>query len=174
MSSQVTGILTVLENLLAWSKLKLFETDLIPVPVFVNIKELFTEQTDFFIPNAVNKHIQIRNEVPDDLIVRCDEYILGTIFRNAIANAMNNSVPAELVILSADKTGADLVCSIKNKCSQVSFENFQSSFTNATVQSGSHGLGLVLIKEFARIINAVVTLSYTGNWAKMNISLRHI
>ncbi len=172
MSSQIIGLLNILENLLAWSKLKLFDTELIPLPARVNLHELFTEQADFFIPDSVKKNIQILNETPEDLYFPCDEYILGTILRNSIGNAMNNAETGKPVILMAQyKMDNACSCMVQNVCSQVNFEHFQRAFNNATIQSGGHGLGLVLIKEFARIINASVSLAYADGRAIMNISL---
>ena len=65
----------------------------------------------------------------------------------------------------------EFCCSIKNACNKNSFDNFLSAFNSATIKSGSHGLGLILIKEFSRIINASVSLDYTDGWARMQILL---
>ena len=174
MSSQITGLLNVLENLLAWSKLKLLDTDMVPVPVNVNILELYTEQTDFFVSASATNKVTIINNTPENLTVHCDEYILGTILRNAIGNAMNNVQKGKSVILSAERTAENrFCCSVKNLCSKDAFEWFQSAFRNATVQSGNHGLGLLLIKDFARIINASINLAYQEGWAIMNISIQN-
>ena len=143
----------------------------IPMPVLININTLYDDLTVFFVGTIVAKNIQVTNESEDGLRLYCDENILRTMLRNAIGNAINHSSTGEKIILSATKTDDDFICTIKNQCSQSNFERFEYAFKNAGVQSGSHGLGLVLIKEFVDKIQASAQILYAADWVTMRISI---
>ena len=88
------------------------------MPTDVNIYDLYKEQADFFVTDSLKKNIAIVNQTPENLSFRCDDYILGTILRNAISNAMNHVQPGEAVVLSAEQKDGHRILLQYQKCMQ--------------------------------------------------------
>ncbi|MES2774658.1 MAG: tetratricopeptide repeat-containing sensor histidine kinase [Bacteroidota bacterium] len=169
MSSHTIKLLDTLEDLLVWSKTQMDR--FVPMPVLLDVRELYDELISFFSASSVAKNVPLINEAMPGLALRCDENILRTMLRNAISNAISHAPSGTSVVLTSENKNAVIVCLVKNQCSPESFKAYKQAFENVGVQSGSHGLGLVMIKEFAAKVDAVVTLEFDNGWASMKLSL---
>ena len=168
MSEQTVRLLDTLEELLIWSKSQM--DGFTVQPVKINIQYFFEDLKKFYSTAAIAKNITIINEAARDTIIRTDENLLKTIFRNAISNAIANTTNGSTIQLTAQPTDNSTIClTIINPCDEEPFRKFKSSFDEAIVKSGAYGLGVVLMKEFAQKLGAHINLSYTGGSA--NVSL---
>lgn len=89
----------LLENLLTWSRLQrniiaYHPKHLLLFAIVKNTCELFAE-------HAKQKHIRLNNATPQTIIVHSDGFMLETIFRNLISNALKFTSPDGMVSISA-------------------------------------------------------------------------
>ena len=89
----------LLENLLTWSRLQrniiaYHPKHLLLSVIVANTCELFAEHTK-------QKQIRLNNETPQAIIVHSDEFMLETIFRNLISNALKFTSSGGMVSISA-------------------------------------------------------------------------
>ncbi len=143
----------LLENLLIWSRIQGDSIRFEPANILLN--QLVAENIDLFQANAEQKHIKISVHIPENLKIYADNYMLGTVIRNLLGNAIkftgNNgkiSILAKIeddnVIVEISDTGIGINEEDMKKLFQIE-HNFQLIGTNG--EKGS-GLGLILCKEF--------------------------
>ncbi len=173
MSEQTVRLLDTLEELLIWSKSQM--DGFTVQPVKVNVRYFFEDLKEFYSTAAIAKNITIINEAARDTIIRTDENLLKTIFRNAISNAIANTTNGSTIQLTAQPTDNSTIClAVINPCDEEPFRKFKSSFDEAVVKSGAYGLGVVLMKEFAQKLGAHMDLSYTGGSANVSLCVPHV
>jgi signal transduction histidine kinase len=143
----------LVENLLDWSKStsEVNFTD-------VKVKNLVLEVCSLFEGNALDKNIELKCGIGDDIKVKADQAMLKFTMRNLINNAIkfteNGQVTIDLeklnnnqVILKVTDTGVgiadDLLERIKMEDKKVT--------TKGTKSEKGTGLGLQLIREFLSI-----------------------
>lgn len=169
MSEQTIHLLDTLEDLLMWSKSQMERFELFPSKNY--LPDVYEELKSFYAVMAASKNVTINNTAAESTTVFCDENILKTLLRNALANAINNAPPYTTVTIATLEKDNLVQCQMKNQCSEAGFVAFKNSFENAGIQSQSHGFGLILIKEFAQKINAPVNLFYENGEAVISISI---
>lgn len=167
MSGHTVQLLDTLEDLLVWSKSQM--EGFVLQPVKINLYSLCEELQHFYTGAAQAKNVSLVNDAAA-VQIRTDENILKTMLRNAISNAIAHTGAGNAVTLTAESIGDDkAMITVKNPCSETDFDRFKNSFENAAIKSNTHGLGIVLMKEFAQKINARITLSYEHNHAVLKV-----
>lgn len=143
----------LLENLLSWSRiqtgrLKYSPTDFLIVDVIRNVVELYKLNID-------EKKIAINIEVNESAIVRADRFMLETILRNLISNAIKFTNPGGSINILAHQVEGVLRVSISDSGIGISAEDIPKLFrietsytTQGTNREMGTGLGLILCKEF--------------------------
>lgn len=154
LSSSAKSTFNLLENLLNWAKMNqgmlAYKPTLIPLKTFASI------HLEAMQDMANNKEIKTSNNIPNDLLVFADEYMLQTIIRNFIINAIKFTPKGGEVSISARETeNKDIEISIIDNGVGMNKETIDSLFIldNQTRRAGtenepSSGLGLILCKEF--------------------------
>ena len=144
----------LLENLLHWSCL---QTGRIAFdPVQCNFLELVNEVIDFLKIYYSKKSISIHVAVNPNLNLHADYYMLETILRNLISNAIKYSHEKGTIRISAIKTDDYVEVSIGDEGVGISKENLDKLFddynytTLGTDKEKGTGLGLILCKEFVK------------------------
>jgi signal transduction histidine kinase len=171
MSEQTVRLLDTLEELLIWSKSQMdgFKVQ----PVKLNVKYFFEDLKEFYSHSADAKNIKIVNNTAKEMVIRTDENLLKTIFRNAISNAIANTPHNQTIHLGAAFIDDNNVCiSVANPCMKSEFQKFKTSFDDAVVKSGAYGLGIVLMKEFAEKLHGKLELSYAKDHATLNLCMQ--
>ena len=84
--NSATQVFKLLENLLDWSLLQMDRMEFEIGPVAV--EDIITENLNLFQPTAEEKSISLNAECQEHLIVMADNYMLDTIIRNLIHNAI--------------------------------------------------------------------------------------
>lgn len=143
----------LLENLLNWSLVQQSHIDFQPGPIVVNqvvsdILALMTEKVD-------SKKITVENLISENLIVRADENMVKTIFRNLISNALKFTAKNGTIQISARPGEEEIEFTVKDSGTGISKENIAKIFNAGSTfsQRGTEnergtGLGLALCKEF--------------------------
>lgn len=150
----------LLENLLDWSKSQEGILKFQPEPI--NISLLFKEIVEYYKQQAENKSIDLIVKVKENLIIYADKYMLSTVLRNLISNAIKFTSENGQVIISAreivDKENfGEKVLEVSVADSGVGMEkdrleklfNLEGNYsTKGTGGETGTGLGLILCKEF--------------------------
>lgn len=154
MRNSATNIYGLLENLLEWSRL---EQGLIPFnPGKVQLSSVVEEGLSMALESAKIKKIEITIDVPDFIYVFADRYLLKSVFRNLMSNAIKFTPKEGSVKFTAKIDGEKTVkISIKDYGIGMNSEMVDNLFlfngrTNRTGTAGepSAGLGLIICREF--------------------------
>lgn len=98
------------------------------------------------------KHINIDNQVPDDLIVHADRNVVGVVLRNLVSNAVKFSYEGGSVIISTHDEGTRCWLSVKDNGMGISPAKMQQIFqftvrsSKGTAGEMGTGLGLYVSK----------------------------
>lgn len=145
----------LLENLLAWAKMK--QGAMSFEPVTINLQE-FTEIliNSVHYTNSSEKGIKIFNQIDPDLKIIADDHMLQVILGNLISNAVKFShMGQEVKILSSASANGKVTISVEDngigmdkKLIQNLFKLDKKTGRKGTIGESSSGLGLILCKEF--------------------------
>ncbi|HEX3010273.1 MAG TPA: PAS domain S-box protein [Bacteroidales bacterium] len=149
-------IYLLLENLLDWARSQGRKIDYFPQNI--SLQKLVTDVSELLSNSAYSKNIEIVNRIPPDTRLVADEYMLKTILRNLIGNAIKfthdgGEVKVETTkdtkaqSISITDTGVGMEQSLIN-----SIFSLDLNITKAgTKGEKGTGLGLLLCKEFVEI-----------------------
>ncbi|MDO9065456.1 MAG: HAMP domain-containing sensor histidine kinase, partial [Chloroflexota bacterium] len=154
MKTSSTNILSLLENLLEWSRLRRDVMDFFPEKL--NLKKKIEACIDVLSESAREKQIVIAISIPDELEVLADNHMFDTIIRNLISNTIKFTTVGGNVSITADfnsdhsievkvsDSGIGMTPELKNKLFLIS----EKTSRPGTEGEMSTGLGLLLVKEF--------------------------
>ena len=154
MRDSITNVYGMLENLLEWSRMQRGMISFDPAPMLL-LPSISLEMKSA-MESADKKDITIHNTVPEDLMVFADQYLLGSILRNLISNAVKFTPKGEQIFIAAKPIPDGWIeISIKDKGIGMNQEMADNLFRlevstnrNGTDGEPSTGLGLILCKEF--------------------------
>ncbi|WP_020594295.1 sensor histidine kinase [Kiloniella laminariae] len=147
--SRVYGLLN---NLLAWSRLQMLESS--PDPENVSLKELVKESIDIVRPQALEKNINLENQV-EGTTVFADRNMVLTVLRNLLTNAVKFTHEGGRIEVSVDSSGNNMyeiiVCDngVGMTPEQIGkvFSLDEKTSTRGTSGEPGTGLGLPLCKD---------------------------
>lgn len=148
----------LLENLLEWSRIQQGKIEYNPEIISLH----YIVQSNFAIQNEVakQKEIKIYNNVSDNLTVYSDVFMLNTILRNLMSNAIKFTPRGGTVTISAERTYDNkTLVYVKDTGVGMSSETLKKLFkidesvkSLGTEKEPSTGLGLLLCKEFVEML----------------------
>jgi PAS domain S-box-containing protein len=154
MSKSATNLYLLLENLLEWSRI---QQGAVPFnPEVIQLGLVFGEIIDVIHESAKSKEIEIATDIPAESGVFADPYMLQTVIRNLVSNAIKFTPKGGKVSLLAKvATDHSVEISIQDTgigMSQTLIENLfridVQTNRKGTEGEPSTGLGLLLCKEF--------------------------
>ena len=142
----------LLENLLIWSGSQTGSFKF--SPEVVSIKNSVSENIKLVVNQALVKNINVLNEV-DKKDVLADKYMIDTVIRNLLTNAIKFTHPdGEIRVSSFEKENKIEICVADNGIG-IEKEDIDKLFridtkhtTTGTMEEKGTGLGLLLCKEF--------------------------
>lgn len=148
----------LLSNLLDWSMVQRGSETFSPEPA--NLHEKTEKSRENLVETANKKNIEIINHVPKNIEVSADRYMLETVLRNLISNAIkftheggkitiraNPSVNNnQQIVVSVADTGIGMSKTIQKDLFKIS----KSVKREGTQNEPSSGLGLILCKDFVK------------------------
>lgn len=167
----------LLDNLLKWSRSQTGKLIWTPEPLLLN--EFVEDNIKIFDNQAINNGILINTDIPDDIKVNADPYMLSTILRNLISNALKYTPKGGKVFISAQIKGRQSVVTIKDTGIGINDDTKKHLFKiDSHVSSpglrgeGGTGLGLILCKEFVKQHKGEIWVeSQSGKGAAFSFSL---
>lgn len=146
---KATGsLLETMEDLLLWSKTQMgaFKVAMLPVNIADSMKQVLA----LLQLNIDAKHLAIVNQIPEQLTINSDPNYLQTIVRNLLQNAVKASPENGKIILQANQSSI----SITNEGDAFTQAQYEQALQDNETTKGLSGLGLKLVDELSRKINA--------------------
>lgn len=147
------AVYDLLENLLQWSFAQLNRIKYNPQPF--ELKLLVDSTIKHLHLQAQNKEIQIHNLVPEKVYVYGDVFMISTIVRNLISNAIKFTNRGGSIWVNCTKNEKDCTVAIQDTGIGIPSEKLEKLFSkgnNSTTRGTENeigtGLGLLLCKEF--------------------------
>lgn len=153
--------LTLLENLLEWSKSQtgkhLFQ------PVNQKLRPIIDTVVSNLTPTLTLKNLALHVIVPDDLEIFADNRMLMTIFHNLISNAIKFSYSEGIIEIIATSNAneveimvSDIGVGMTKELSRTLFKIDEHFSTPGTSNEKGSGLGLILCKDFIEMHNGKI------------------
>lgn len=159
--------MNLLTNLIEWSSLQTGRIKFNP-KVF-DINSIISEVLDLLFASAQQKSIIITSDVPSHLNIFADKFMISTVLRNIISNAIKFSYPGGKILISAIRKGSTVLIKVSDKGVGMSRQvieklfNFEENFsTPGTQNEKGTGLGMIICKEFVTKHNGKI-------WAESEI-----
>lgn len=171
--SATGSLLETMEDLLLWSKTQMneFKTSLQTVeliPVVETCKQLLQLNSDA-------KSISYQQKINDVDSAETDTYFLQTIVRNLLQNAIKASPENGIIEIFTKKNQNTISLYINNEGQSFTQQQYQQALSNKENATTTHGLGLRLVDELSKKINANVTfLTPVNGGASVEISLKTV
>lgn len=150
---QTTHTLNLLDNLLSWAKAQTGKIKFEPERLC--FRSIINEINTILNSPAVIKNISVKYTLPDNLIVFADSYMLQTILRNLISNAIKYTNSGGKIKVGAICRTDDIQICISDNgvgmCEEVKrtlFKTTSGITTAGTEKEKGSGLGLLICKEF--------------------------
>jgi PAS domain S-box-containing protein len=155
MSKSATNLYNLIDNLLQWTRINqgniTFNRE--------NLNFIKTSQDALSIlkTNADLKNIKINHYAKEDITVFADIFMIKTILRNLVSNAIKFTSNNAQINISAEQTNTDVIISVLDNGSGLSPDSltklFAASEINTALNIGEEKgttLGLLLCKEFVQ------------------------
>jgi|GEM_PF-1703115 len=163
-SNDIEKLYALLENLLYWASSQ--TKKLTAKKSTIQLSVLLQEITELLKSNAKSKNINLNIEVPESLFVYFDEFMLSTILRNLITNAIKFSYHDEIISIAGFEANDKIHLKIIDNGIGISEENQTHIFDessefkqNGTDKEKGTGLGLILCRDFVKENNAQIFLT---------------
>lgn len=143
----------LLQNLLQWSRAQTGRIEFNPKKI--NLSEIIEENFQLVNKAAIEKELQLKRGLKDDINVYADEEMLKTILRNLLTNAIKFSKPNNEINVKAASIDDKIEVSVSDHGVGMTEEMLKNLFKLDTTNSKpgtsgetGTGLGLILCKEF--------------------------
>ncbi|MCB2195229.1 MAG: PAS domain S-box protein [Bacteroidetes bacterium] len=143
----------LLDNLLQWSRIQTGRMDFSPEKI--KIKESIDAALILLSPNYKAKKIDITNEVSKNLEVYADQFMIDTVFRNLISNAIKFTHNQGKITIRDKQQHNKILIEVEDDGIGIQEKDIKDLFNieNTYSKEGTNeekgtGLGLILCKEF--------------------------
>lgn len=146
-------VVDLVHNLLEWARIQ--NGKIAFNPVETNFYFLAENVADTLSATAKQKLIRLVNKIPVNITANADQFMIETILRNLVLNAIKFTHPQGEVTVMAEKRNQEIVFSVKDNGVGISENKIHKLFrldenytTSGTQNEKGTGLGLILCKEF--------------------------
>jgi PAS domain S-box-containing protein len=143
----------LLEDLLDWARIQQSHMPFQPDTIF--LQKIVNEEIELMVQKATSKMISVINRIPENLIISADEYMMKTVLRNLISNAIKFTSSNGTVEIKSEIRQDELEISVKDSGVGIRKEIIEKIFkidcnytSRGTDNETGTGLGLILCKEF--------------------------
>ncbi len=163
LENTVNNTFMLLENLLTWSKMHSNAIKFNPksFAIYMPCKKTF----ELLLPRASAKNITLINKVEENIFVFADYFMIETVIRNIVNNAIKFTPENGKIIISSELGKNTVVLKIIDNGVGISEENqkklfkLETSFTTyGTNKEKGTGLGLIVCKDFVEKNNGTISV----------------
>jgi signal transduction histidine kinase len=158
----------LLENLLEWSMSQ--SNNIAYNPQDLDLNNIVDEVFNLLNPVAERKEIRLIKNNINNLHIKADKYMLTTVIRNLVTNAIKYSKAHSSIIISATQDQSKASISIKDKGVGMTESQVKSLFriesTKSTIGTRGEkgtGLGLLICHDFIQKHNSKMKVSSSPN-----------
>jgi len=167
----------LLENLLNWSRDKIGEIK--PTFSALILEELVQKMIESFKSNALQKKIKIINSTGSNQYVYADPFLLRTVLRNLMSNAIKFTDQGGTIDIDSKEEGNHILIRVNDTGVGIKEDALQSIFnhdkfysTPGTQNERGSGLGLKICHNFILLMNGeIMAKSSTGGGSIFTIKL---
>lgn len=167
----------MLNDLLFWTRLHKNETDFNPVRF--NLAHLIRENITLLKSTASRKKIRISADVDENMEVYADAYMITTILRNFLYNAIKFTRGDGNIHISAIENGEQIKVVVIDTGVGIPESDIEKLFqpdvyfkTTGTAKESGTGLGLMLCKDYIERNGGRIEVSSTeGNGSKFSFTI---
>ncbi len=152
MSKSATNLYSLLDNLLQWTRVNQGKINY--EPQMLNLKKVCMDALSVLKPDAEIKNITINHFEEDNINVLADIFMLKTILRNLLINAMKYTDNNGHIDIKASPALADVLISIRYEGAGISSDHMSKFFDISNINTSikdedekGTSLGLLLCKE---------------------------
>lgn len=162
-----TDELQMFDSLVKWASIKYVSEAF--SPSLIELRSHVTKAFHTLMLLAESNHIQLYNEIEEDLTVFTDEKMLYSILQNLVSNAIKHSFKGGKIIVSAKKFENMILVLVKDYGAGMSKEVVEKLFTAHMTdiikikdeQGNGAGIGLLLVKSFLEKIGGEICVEST-------------
>lgn len=167
-----------MNNLLNWTATQMQGFN--PSIVTVDMALIAEDVMENLVDRAKTKKISFRNDIEIGCNVLADKNMSELVIRNLLSNAIKYCSAYDNILITAREEGEKMVIAVKDEGIGMSDENmrlFNSSSktplksTNGTASEKGTGLGLLLCKTFARLMDGSIRVSRNNNGKGLTFEL---
>jgi two-component system sensor histidine kinase/response regulator len=145
-------VYTLLENLLAWSRLQ--RGTMKNHPEDIRLDEIAAQNMRLFASSAEQKQISLVNQIPKGTTAYADKHMIDTVIRNLLSNALKFTYTGGVIRVLAHKNEKDVEFAISDTGTGIPQEDIPQLFQidvkyshAGTAGEEGTGLGLILCKD---------------------------
>lgn len=179
--SSAKNVFNLLVNLLEWSRV---HTDRLEVnKVEIELNGLVDEVLNLFKDSLEQKGILLINELSGNIRLLADRYMIDTVIRNIISNAIKYSTNGGRITIGCNEIGDFVKIFITDTGVGISKDNQKKLFridqqfsVKGTANETGTGLGLVLCKEFVEKNGGNITVESSptkGSTFAFTVPVKH-
>jgi len=153
MSKSATNLYSLLDNLLQWTRMN--QGKIAFKPEKLNFIKTSQDALSILKPNADLKNIKINHFANEEITVFADVFMIKTILRNLVSNAIKFTANDAQIDISAKQTPSYVTISVLDKGAGLSSDNLTKLLTTSEIHTAldigeekGTTLGLLLCKEF--------------------------
>jgi PAS domain S-box-containing protein len=153
MSKSATNLYSLLDNMLQWTKMN--QGKITFEPQKLNFKKISHDAVSVLKQHADEKNIRINHLAAENIVVQADIFMLKTILRNLVSNAIKGTNNDGQIDITAQQTDEHVTISVLDNGTETTPDYLRKMFNSSDIQTtlGSAEekgttLGLLLCKEF--------------------------
>jgi len=150
------NLLSLTRNLLDWARIQ--SEQIVLQPEEINTKQFIEDIVNIYHFSAEQKNITLYSNTEDHITVYADKYMINTVMRNLISNAIKFTYEGGFIKINAEENGNDILFTVKDNGTGIPEAEIEKLFNISTNYSkgGTNrekgtGLGLILCKDFIEL-----------------------
>jgi len=167
----------LLENLLNWSRVQIGK--ILYDPTDFDLYALLEKIRLLCIQKAEMKDIEIKNEIPSEMMIRADRFMMQIILKNLLENAIKFTYPGGNIRITEKIKNKTVHISVIDNGIGIKKENLTRLFNvdsiyviQGTANEKGTGLGLILCQEFIEKNKGTISaISEFGKGSTFTIAL---
>jgi PAS domain S-box-containing protein len=177
MSKSATNLYSLLDNMLQFTRVN--QGKITFKPQKANLNKISHDSVSILKPVTEEKNITVNHLIADDIDAEADIFMLKTIFRNLVANAIKNSPNDGHITISAQQTASEVTISVLDSGTGFApgyvkkmFDISQIHTSLGEAEEKGTTLGLLLCKEFVEKHGGLIWVeSEKGRGSKFKFTL---
>ncbi|MCZ6701628.1 MAG: HAMP domain-containing sensor histidine kinase [Ignavibacteria bacterium] len=177
MHNSAKKVYELIQNLLEWTQVQTGRLEVEKSKI--DLCEISNEILELYRDTAVNKKVKLNSEISRTINLYADRYMIETVIRNLISNAIKFTYPGGIVSINATVNGVFAEITVLDTGIGIAKENQNKLFKidaqyrrDGTANEKGTGLGLILCKEFVEKNNGTIRIESKENeWSKFTFTV---